>query len=206
MKTIAYNPEKEIMTAITVLIISIAVLTTAKAQDNQTFVALKKYNEGLVYHKINNSNFNNSYEILEEEAPLAVEAWMNSNTFWGATQFNETAEAEPALAVENWMNSNSFWGTTSVTETIEAEPMLAVENWMDNNNYWGAPNTTEVLEYEAPLAVEYWMHCNTYWMGTKFCGANETEMAEIETPQNIESWMNNDNYWGLTNNQQLASK
>ncbi len=115
MKTITYNPEREIVTALLALILSFSVLTTVKAQGNPGTQPTNETGKG-----INESNA--VMPIFNDEAPT------------------QTSEKLLILKIEYWMNNSSYWDNSSEKEFIIDNLASDIKEWMANGSFW-SPDT-----------------------------------------------------------------
>jgi DNA phosphorothioation-dependent restriction protein DptG len=127
MKTIAYNPQREIITALLALFISFTLLTTTRAQGNPD-------NKEGVEYKAGTKN---------ENGLITAEKVMTES---------DSVDNFLAVKIESWINSGSYWAESSDEETVENQlaDQLAdkIETWMKDGSFWslGSDNKTEIDE------------------------------------------------------------
>lgn len=165
MKTITYNQKKEIMSSITVLIFSFAIIATVNGQNSNTSLAIFTPDHYSTFSESSDAANLMADEYLESEPANNVENWMLSNNYWGFSNNMEEIEEESALQIESWMTSDSYFGLNYPDEITEAETPLQIERWMNSDKYFGYSDQSE--EYEEKLSIEPWMNSNAYWTGNQ---------------------------------------
>ncbi|MCX6237203.1 MAG: hypothetical protein NTY07_06530 [Bacteroidia bacterium] len=229
MKTTSHNAAKEIRIGILLVVFTMATFTAFKVKEIQ----VNDLENGELMRsgriEVNQTGFM-SLPVLDakliEEPVLEVEAWMNSDSYWGAetnkkaveaelalqieplmknTEYNakEFVEAEMALEIENRMNSYE----ETNNEALEAELALQIEPLMKNTEY----NAKEFVDAEMALEIQNRMNSNA---GTnneaveaelalqieplmKNTEYNAKEFVEADMAIEIQSWMNNSEYWNM---------
>jgi hypothetical protein len=129
MKAITYNPEREVITTILVLIISFAIITACRAQVLSTQSTDSGPKIGLNDEKAMKSAANIVTESVTRDNNLAVKikSWMNSGSYWDSNNEEETPVIELAQKIEKWMSDGSFWSTNSKKE-IEGDEFAMSDN------------------------------------------------------------------------------
>ncbi len=162
MKALTYNPEKEIMTAIAVLIFSFALMAKVNGQGSDSHFAMIPAEYESDSEDSFMSNLSDT-EYIESEPMNEIQGWMLSNTYWGNPVSAEETEIESGLQIEKWMSSDNYWGVRNNPEIMETEEPLQIERWMTSNKYFGYQEPE--VESEKELKIEQWMNSTTYWTG-----------------------------------------
>lgn len=115
MKTIAYNPQREILTILLTLILSFSLLTTLKAQGNS------------------NPPSGSDVKTTMNE----VKAVNLPNT---SLTENETGTNLLGMKIKWWMDSGSYWDRTSDVESIIGELTYNIKKWLSDGSFW-SPNS-----------------------------------------------------------------
>jgi hypothetical protein len=126
MKTIAYNPQREIITALLVLFISFSVLTSVKAQDDSLLTISR---ESILAMNIKNAPELTNVNLDEENTSdnflvMRIESWMDNGSFWNSDVDEETIVTILAAKIAEWMSNKSFWSFDSNTLTDTGELAL----------------------------------------------------------------------------------
>ena len=75
-----------------------------------------------------------SFTFVEEtEKPLELEAWMTSDSFYGAMADFNRVEAEATLNLEPWMTDEGFYNSRF---SPEKEKELKLEAWMCDSQFF----------------------------------------------------------------------
>jgi len=119
MKTIAYNPQREILTALLTLILSFSLLIAVKAQGNSDLNA--GVNGQTAMNELKTIIVTNS-DLTEKEATenfLAekIESWLKNGSYWDKSSEEATIVNELAGKIERWMSDGSFWCLNKNTQT-----------------------------------------------------------------------------------------
>jgi hypothetical protein len=127
MKTIAYNPEREVITAILVLIISFSIITACRAQVFSTQSTGTGPKAALNSEKsMKTSDTENA--AVENNLAIKIKSWMNSGTYWDKNDdVEEPTVSELAHTISKWMSDGSFWSSNSKKE-IEADELASTDN------------------------------------------------------------------------------
>lgn len=131
MKTTTYNPQREIITAILVLIILTTVLTVVKAQGPSSQFEGSGVRSGLNDKMAVKSTNISSTDKMTNDYGLAmkIKSWMTSGTYWDTDAEEETPARELAQTVAKWMSNGSFW-STSIKEMEREELALSKKDGM----------------------------------------------------------------------------
>ena len=121
MKTTTYNPQIEVVTAIMILILSLTVLTTVKAQG---LPSPSKANDSclvMIDNKTNNSLNTGSAETSEIESTLSqkIKSWMSTGSYFDDANDSEMITEELATTISYWMSNGAFWGTPNENDVYE---------------------------------------------------------------------------------------
>ena len=109
MKTIAYNPQKEIKTIIVLMVLTFA-FVLAKAQDLPTQPTLESFTASI-------------------SAP--------GNTLIGTNDSQAPASSDDLAAeLDSMMSSGSYWNTANDTQSSEDNLTQMLDDWMKNGQYW----------------------------------------------------------------------
>lgn len=115
MKTIAHDSQREIITALLVLLISFTVLTAVKAQgDQDSYEGI--INESVLHNKISNIAEDKMVsEISAAESYLTekIKSWISEGSYWDRDTYEGTHETEFAYKIKEWMLDGSFWSSVS---------------------------------------------------------------------------------------------
>jgi hypothetical protein len=125
MKAITYNPQREVLTAILLLILSMAVLTSVKAQRSTTHSYPKGPKTVL------------SEEKAVKPADLAEKTTRNNGL---------------ALKVKSWISNGSYWDRNGDEEPILSKLAQTITNWISNGSYWSSTISKEMENEELALS------------------------------------------------------
>ena len=124
MKTTTYNPQREIITTILVMIILTIFLTAAKAQGPSSRFEGSEAGSGRNDEKAVKSAIISSTEKVTSDNSLAekIKFWMNSGTYWDTDTEEATPARELAQTIAKWMSNGSFWSTSK--KEMEREDLV----------------------------------------------------------------------------------
>jgi hypothetical protein len=119
MKTIAYNPQREIVTALFVLLISFTLLTAARAQEipkltigsQNVFTMVEE--KALIFTNSDSTEKNAINNFLV----MRIKSWIGDGSYWNKEVDEETIVRKLADNIVKWMSDGSFWGLDSNEET-----------------------------------------------------------------------------------------
>jgi hypothetical protein len=131
MKTTTYNPQREIITTILVMIILTIVLTAAKAQGPSSQFEGSGAKSGRNDEKaVKSLNITSTEKVTSDNClALKIKSWMNSGTYWDTDTEEETPVRELAHTVAKWMSNGSYWSTSNKQMELE-ELMLSKKDGM----------------------------------------------------------------------------
>lgn len=118
MRTITYNTEREVITAILILIFSFMVLTVGKAQGlrdlsvESTLKADQNHGKAIRTTDIGSENAENDHSL-----EVRIKTWMYEGSFWDNTAEEKPIASKLAQTISNWMSNGSFWSATDKNET-----------------------------------------------------------------------------------------
>ncbi len=133
MKTIAYDPQREIITALLVLLISFTVLTTVRAQGEQVNYEGMK-NESIPHNK--NAKPSADKIVIESSAAQVdltdkIKSWISEGSYWSKDAPKNSTEAELSYRIKKWMTNGSYWSSfdtrgndTQAIASYEREKLL----------------------------------------------------------------------------------
>jgi len=124
MKTITYNPHREIMTAIFVLIISFTALTTVRAQGTLVRSNGKSLMASLSKEKtVKSADISLAkYTASDNSLAMKIKSWMNTGSYWNRTDDEVTIVSQLAQTFVSWMSNGSYW-STSLRKEIERDDL-----------------------------------------------------------------------------------
>jgi hypothetical protein len=134
MKTIAYNPQKEIFTALLILMLSFCLLTAVKAQGNSVPTLVNEvkteFNEDETFKKSSKDLTEN--EISDNYLVMKIESWIKNASYWSKSS-EETVENQLADKIKRWMSNGSFWSPDKNMETDIDQLALLNKSEMSRN-------------------------------------------------------------------------
>ncbi len=140
MKTMIYNLQKRIFSAVFVLIISSVGFAVTKADGTPTSVS--KNNSEAV--KANNESVSPATGNLAESSAEAsitelshrIGEWLSDGSFWETDNSSEMAEKELAENIESWIADSSYWAVRHHGHNAEVKLGHKIKNWMNDGSYW----------------------------------------------------------------------
>ncbi len=140
MKTMIYNLQKRIFSAVFVLIISSVGFAVTKADGTPTKVS----NNNSESVKVNIESVSPATGNLAESSAEAnitelsqrIEEWISEGSYWEAENSSELTETELAENIESWIADGSYWAVRHHGHNAEAKLNHKIKNWMNDGSYW----------------------------------------------------------------------
>jgi hypothetical protein len=140
MKTIIYNFQKAIFSAVLVLIITSVGSAAAQARETPALLAHNNSATLVVNMEAVNSNAalpaEPSAEANVKDLSQRIENWMSDGSYWGAENSSEMAEQELEGNIESWMANGSYWSVANHNHKAGARLTHKIKSWMNNGSYW----------------------------------------------------------------------
>jgi hypothetical protein len=140
MKTMIYNLQKVMISAIFVLIISSVGSAAAQAHETPVLIADNNSEAILVINEANNSTSGlltePSADANLRDLSLEIENWMSDGSYWESDNSSEIAEKDLSETIESWMSNGSYWSVPNHHHNAGARLTHKIKSWMDNGSYW----------------------------------------------------------------------
>ena len=132
MKTLAYNPQREILTTLMTLILSFCLLTAVKAQGNPNLQAVSDGKNAMIEgkaFKLTNANLIEE-DTIDNFLEMKIKSWIGDGSYWNKDADEETIVSKLASKIARWMSDGSFWSLDSNEETVFDEFALSNKDEM----------------------------------------------------------------------------
>ncbi len=139
------NQLSGVLLRVAAVLVSVVLLSfTVSAQD-------------LLKELLSYNSFGKMALIMVDNSTAETEAELVSGT---TANFYIEEEAEAPLNLEEWMTSDTYFGSSDIFYEVAQEESLEIESWMTDEDYYTGPYTTDL---EPELNVEAWMCDASYF-------------------------------------------
>jgi len=135
MKTITYNPQREIITALLVLFISFTLMTALRAQPYPENRAWRENKTVPIAENalISVDKVMTETRSIENYLTLKIGSWINSGSYWNSGIDEETTDNKLAYKIKKWMSDGSFWSPKINRETDIDELALSKKEQLNSD-------------------------------------------------------------------------
>jgi hypothetical protein len=141
MKTMIYNLQKGIISAILVLIISSVGSAATKDHETPALITLNNSEATMVINESNSSTSGlvakMSAEATVSELSRRIGDWMSDGSYWETENASEMAEKELAENIQSWISNGSYWSVPTHSHKAEVRLAHKIKSWMSDGSYWG---------------------------------------------------------------------
>ena len=142
MKTMIYNLQKRIVSAIVVLIISSVGFAATKTEGTRANVTDNNSKALAVNTESVSPSGANLAEALSEASTMELSMqfgeWMSEGTYWGVDNSSDLAEKVLANDIESWVENGSYWSAAPNRHNAATRLSHAIKRWMNSGSYWNS--------------------------------------------------------------------